>query len=154
MLRIIEALKCSLRPVADAMLMGFVLLSVYAILGVHLFAHKHPHADEYFGTYSLAFIGLLGIATGDSWTFEVRAMNNEDGLDPQVALFFVSYILLIGIVGINVILTVLIEGFMSSVHATVSGWGTLVLDAGEWLIDSGMGANMICHAGRGSARGD
>ena len=61
-----------IRPIGDALLLGFIVLSIYAILGVRLFAHKFPHADEYFGTYSLAFIGLLGIATGDSWTFEVR----------------------------------------------------------------------------------
>ena len=37
---------------------------------------------------SLAFIGLLGIATGDSWTFEVRAMKVDESAstDWQVGL--------------------------------------------------------------------
>ena len=64
----------------------------------------------------LAFIGLLGIATGDSWTFEVRAMTTDGDLDWQVAAFFVTFILFVGIILLNVILTVLIEGFMSSIQ--------------------------------------
>ena len=65
----------------------------------------------------LAFMGLLGIATGDSWTFEVRAMAVEDGLDWQVSLYFISYILFVGVILLNVILTVLIEGFMTSLQS-------------------------------------
>jgi len=88
MKRITDAIQCSITPVASAMLLSFVVLSIYSILGVNLFAHKYPHADEYFGSYSLAFIGLLGIATGDSWTFEVRAMKVDESasLDWQVGL--------------------------------------------------------------------
>jgi len=84
MKRITEAIQCSIKPVASAMLLSFVVLSIYSILGVNLFAHRYPHADEYFGSYSLAFVGLLGIATGDSWTFEVRAMTTGPHLDWQV----------------------------------------------------------------------
>ncbi len=86
MKRITDAIQCSIKPVASAMLLSFVVLSIYAILGVNLFADRYPHADEYFGSYSLAFIGLLGIATGDSWTFEVRAMTSGPHLDWLVGL--------------------------------------------------------------------
>ena len=43
-------------------------------------------------------------------------MTNEGELDWQVAVYFVSFILLAGIVLLNVILTVLVEGFMSSIQ--------------------------------------
>jgi hypothetical protein len=84
-------------------------------LACNLFVGTYPHAQEYFGSYTLALISLLGIATGDSWTAEVRAMTNGDEhVDAVVCLYFMSYILLIGIIMINVIVSVLIESFMSS----------------------------------------
>ena len=65
--RILAALGKSSRPVLTSLGLCFVLMAIYAILGVNLFSHKYPHAEEYFGSFSLAFITLLGISTGDSW---------------------------------------------------------------------------------------
>ena len=52
----------------------------------------------------MAFYSLLGIATGESWTGYVRNINvdNAEGIDASVAIFFVSFVGLVGIVAINV----------------------------------------------------
>ena len=115
MRKILDAMMHSFAPVLSAFLLSFVLVSIYAIVACNLFVGTYPHAQEYFGSYTLALISLLGIATGDSWTAEVRAMTNDDEhVDAVVCLYFMSYILLIGIIMINVIVSVLIESFMSS----------------------------------------
>ena len=117
MRRIIDAMFYSLTPVLSAFLLTFLLVSIYAIVACNIFVEKYPHAQVYFGSFSLAFISLLGVATGDSWTEEVRAMSNDGGeIDVAVGLFFISYILGIGIIMVNVIVSVLIEGFMSSMR--------------------------------------
>ena len=115
MQRILGAITASMTPVLSALLLCFVLVSVYAILSVNLFSHSYPHASEFFGTYSVAFISLLGIATGDSWTFEVREMTQGENLDAPVAAFFISYIVMVGIILVNVVVSVLIESFMKSI---------------------------------------
>ena len=117
MRRIIDAMIYSLTPVLSAFLLSFLLVSIYAIVACNIFVEKYSHAKIYFGSFSLAFISLLGVATGDSWTEEVRAMSNDSGqIDVAVGLFFISYILGIGIIMVNVIVSVLIEGFMSSMR--------------------------------------
>lgn len=46
-------------------------------------------------------------------------MNDAGSLDPMVAIFFITFILLIGVVGVNIVLTVLVESFTSTVQAKV-----------------------------------
>merc|ERR1719183_253285 len=59
----------------------------------------------------------MGIATGhDSWTVEIRTLVAEPDSPPYmiVSTYFISFILLIGLIGLNVVMAVLMEGFMSA----------------------------------------
>ena len=100
-----------MKAVGSSMLLCCVVISLYAMLGTNTLANRYPHAAEYFGSFSLSFVSLLGIATGDSWTFEVRAMMEEDqsNVDTYVVLFFITYIINIGVVGVNVVMAVMME---------------------------------------------
>jgi voltage-gated sodium channel len=116
MKRILNANLKSFSPVLNAFLLFAVIVSIYAVMAVNLF-RDHPGADATFESFSLSFFTLLGIATGEEWTSFLRTLNNDDGsVSSVVAVFFVSFISLVGIVALNIIVAVLLEGFMSSMN--------------------------------------
>ena len=64
MQKVLGALVASLKPVVSALLLLFIIAGLYAVVGCNLFATRYPNAEEDFGSFSRAFISLLGIATG------------------------------------------------------------------------------------------
>ena len=60
---------------------------------------------ELFGKFSASLFTMLQVASGDAWASHVARslwMNNgDDQIDVAIALFFVSYFLLVGIVLLN-----------------------------------------------------
>ena len=83
----------------SAVTLFVVITSIYAIVGNKLFAPGVPdmaesseesasipgddgtvpsHATIYFGTFSSAFITVLGVATGfENWTWHIRMLSGE-----------------------------------------------------------------------------
>ena len=120
--RILTAVKASVSPVLSAFLLFAVVLSIYAIVACNLFLNNpDPELQDritlYYGSFSRAFVSLLGVATGfDSWTNEVRFLGGGD-LDASGLAFYISFIMIVTIVTVNVIVAVLLEGFISSIHA-------------------------------------
>jgi Ca2+-binding EF-hand superfamily protein len=114
--RILISISASVAPVLSAFMLCFILISIYAIVGVNLFADRYPHADEYYSSFSKSFVSLLGIATGDSWAYEVRMMSDQEAEkeDTSVVLFFVTYVVMVGVVSIQIVVTVLLEAFLTS----------------------------------------
>lgn len=118
--RILAAISSSIKPVLSAFMLFGIVISIFAMLGSKMFRAESygAHAGEYFGSYSLSFVTLLGIATGDSWVTEIHEMLSPHGhVDPTVAVFFVVFILVVGIVALNIIVAVLLEGFMNSIQS-------------------------------------
>ena len=130
--RIMTAMRDSLAPVLSAFLLLTVVLGIYAIMATHLFGHGdkaseaseaerdsfEQHLFDYYGSFTRAFLSLLGVATGfDSWTSEVRFLGGDE-IDTKTVVFFVSFIMIVSIVVVNVIVAVLLEGFISSIHAS------------------------------------
>ena len=120
MKRILSANVQAFGPVANAFLLFLVLVSIYAVIAVNIFDTGSRECDldgGCFGSFSLSFYTLMGIATGESWTPYVHSMKNEDGhVDTAVACFFVSFTVLVGIVALNIIVAVLLENFVSSMN--------------------------------------
>ena len=122
--KILVAMQESFAPVLSTFVLLAVVLSIYAIVATNVFRDKaaevnddafEEHLSAYYGSFFKAFVSLLGVATGyDSWTAEVRFL----GVDAVTILFFVSFVVLVSIVTINVIVAVLLEGFISSMHAS------------------------------------
>ena len=113
MKRILNANLTAMGPVLNAFLLFAVIVSIYAVLAVNML--KGFENGETFSSFSKSFYVLLGVATGENWTTFVNTLTKVEGEhDWQVVLFFVSYIFLVGIVAINIIVAVLLEGFMSS----------------------------------------
>lgn len=115
--KILVAMRESLAQVLWTLVLLAVVLSIYAIVATNLFRDKatEPEGSEYYGSFFNAFVSLLGVATGyDSWTAEVRRL----GVDAVTILYFVSFVVLVSVVTMNVIVAVLLEGFISSMRAS------------------------------------
>ena len=102
-----NALSASLKPVASALALFSIVISVYAILGERLF--RGPHGLEYYGTFSLSFVTLIGVATGDSWTAEIHKMYPAENSWMAVTAFHLSFSIAVGILAMNVIVSVLVD---------------------------------------------
>jgi len=107
--------------VVSSILLFLVLTSIYAVLSVSFLGKPPAHADSgqqayastRYASFSKAFVTLLGIATGfDSWTDAVRVY---DSSAPAI-IFFISFVIIVSICALNIIVSVLLEGFMQSIH--------------------------------------
>ena len=120
--RILSAIRATVSPVLSAFLLFAVILSIYAIVACNLFRQNldpelQQRISSHYGTFSRSFVSLLGVATGfDSWTNEVRFLGGGE-LEATGVAFFISFIMIVTIVTVNVIVAVLLEGFISSINA-------------------------------------
>lgn len=138
--KIIDALLHSIPGVINAFVVMFIFFCIYAILAVELFRHfgaggvyytydvttgrnatidsitsrGYVHGIEYYGTFMRALYTLFQVMTGESWS-EVVARPLLFGLHKSsawtVSIFFVSFIILVQLVLINVVVAVLLEKF-------------------------------------------
>jgi len=108
----------SILPVSGALLILAVVSAIYAIVGVDLFGEEFP---EYFGTFSNSLFTMFQVLTGDSWSSNVaRSLSEElkgrQDVHADVALFFVSYILVASFFVFNVVIAVLLDKFLMFVE--------------------------------------
>ena len=100
---LITALVSSIIPVLNSMVILMLFTSMYAIVATDLF---HSRCDEFFGDFSRSLYTLFQVATMDAWSSIVtRTLLEEfEGYwKAWVSLFFVSYILLVGLVLMNIV---------------------------------------------------
>merc|ERR1719183_1124497 len=88
-----------------------ILTSIYAILCVRFFGVLGGEQEELFGNFFLSMFTLWQVMTGDDWSTIVRDMFEPTGMPAGVALFFVSYQLLITFTMVNVVVCVLVDEF-------------------------------------------
>lgn len=75
--------------------------------------HRKPRT----GSFSRSFFSLLGILTGTlAWTDHMRNLSSESVYDCDAvdALFFSSFVAIVCIIGFNIVVAVLLEGFVKS----------------------------------------
>jgi hypothetical protein len=110
----IDALSSAVLPVLNAFVLVALVSSIYAIVGTDLFQDLAP---EYFGNFSTSLFTFVECAT-ESWAVAAREImhNPESTLSqPLVACIFISYVLIVGVVLINVVVAVLLDEFLSCV---------------------------------------
>eukprot|EP00961_Rhodomonas_salina_P264482 3574578-Rhodomonas_salina.1 len=139
--KIVNALTASVIPVTNAVIVLGVVSSIYAIVGVQLFGMDD---ENNFGTFTQAVYTMfqvpsstsLGthththialtlcprpaqVLTGDSWSSGIaRPLFGPDGKPKvQVAVFFVSYIVIAGIFVLNVVVAILLDEFIGPCSA-------------------------------------
>ena len=111
----IDALSSAVLPVLNAFVLLSLVSSIYAILGTDLFQHLEP---EYFGDFLTSLFTFVECAT-ESWAVAARLVmhNPESNFSPHVVAFiFISYVLVVGVVLINVVVAVLLDEFLRSIQ--------------------------------------
>ena len=114
--KIMSCLANAIPGCMSAFFIVILITSIYAILGVEFFStldtvihpgNGHPHGPYYFGDFGSAMFTMFQVMTGESWA-EMVARPLVDAY-PLSALYFISYILVVGLVLINVVVAVLLE---------------------------------------------
>ena len=78
----------------------FLVSSIYSVVAVDLFG---PKDAVYFGTYSASLFTMFQICTFDDWAEIAR--DDSGNVDFQTAMFFVSFVVIVGWVILNVVST-------------------------------------------------
>jgi voltage-gated sodium channel len=113
--KIMAALANSVPGCANAFAIVILVSSIYSILGVQFFCEvgEGEEKGKYFGTFASAMLTMFQVMTGDSWAEGVSRPIMEwypDGYQRLlVQMFFVTYILIVGVVLTNVVVAVLLE---------------------------------------------
>lgn len=102
--KIMACLALAIPGCTSAFAIVVLVTAIYAILCVQFFGDEWPY---YFGSFSKSMYSLFQVMTGDSWN-EAIARPVVD-VYPHAALLFISYILIVGIVLLNVVVAVLLE---------------------------------------------
>mmetsp|Transcript_35322 Transcript_35322/g.42525 ORF Transcript_35322/g.42525 Transcript_35322/m.42525 type:complete len:824 (+) Transcript_35322:131-2602(+) len=109
--KILKALENAVPGCMNAFCIVVLVNAIYSILGVEFFK-DNEEAGKYFKNFSVAMFTMFQVMTGDSWA-EAVARPIIDTY-PHAAIFFVSYIILVGIVLVNVVIAVLLEKMVDS----------------------------------------
>ena len=118
--KILVCIMSAIQNVLHAFLLFGIILSIYAVIAVSLFYDKNdaePLVE--FSSFSSAFFTLLAITTGGiNWSAQyVMRLDAASGLvivDPVRGFYFVLFDLSVIVTTFNIMLAVLLEGFVSS----------------------------------------
>jgi len=108
--KILKALENAVPGCSNAFSIVILVNAIYSILGVEFF--KDSDSAAYFKNFSVAMFTMFQVMTGDSWS-EAIARPIIDQY-PWAAIYFITYILIVGIVLINVVIAVLLEKMVDS----------------------------------------
>jgi hypothetical protein len=107
-----NAMTVSFWPVSNALIVVALVSFVYAILGARLYADRDP---ENFGAFTLALLSMIQICTGEGWSTGCLLYKNKGDSDAGAVVFFVSYLIIVGVILVNVVLAILVDEFIKSV---------------------------------------
>jgi len=111
--KLVSAVSAAIIPVLNAFIMLLIIVSVYAVLGTNFFRTRSP---EYFGQFSVSLYTMFQIlAEGIAISREIF---QEGKTESGVAVYFVSYILIVAVGLLNVTVAVLLEAFQRHIRAT------------------------------------
>ena len=121
--KILVCIMSAIRNVLSAFLLFGIIVSIFAVVAVSLFYNKddaEPLVE--FSSFSSAFFTLLAITTGGiNWSAQyVMRQDPESGViivDPVRGFYFVAFDLSVIVTTFNIMLAVLLEGFVSSMDS-------------------------------------
>ena len=109
---IVNAVAASFWPVSNALIILALVSFVYAILGARLYGDRDP---ENFGAFTLALLSMIQICTGEGWSIGKPLYENKGDWDAGAVVFFVSYLIIVSVILVNVVLAILVDEFIKSV---------------------------------------
>ena len=117
--RVVLAISRTILPLFNTFIIYMVVNSIYSVLGTQLYGEIVP---ELFGMFSTTFLTLVQTSTGDGWATDVMRPLLETGsasgesFNFHIAVFFfLTYILIVYVVLLNVAVAVLLEGFLTAI---------------------------------------
>ena len=106
--KIMGAITKSLVPMGNAFCIVCLVTAIFAIVAVTFFASDAPHN---FSSFFVAFFSLFQSMTGDNWSSDCRDLMAASGQGAMVGIFYVSFMLLVSLVLLNVVIAVLLDAF-------------------------------------------
>jgi len=106
--KIMGAITKSLVPMGNAFCIVCLVTAIYSIVAVTFFASHAPHN---FSSFFVSFFSLFQSMTGDNWSTDCRDLMAETGQGAMVGIFYVSFMLLVSLVLLNVVIAVLLDAF-------------------------------------------
>jgi len=128
MRRLMDTMLRSLPAMAIAFAALFLIVGIYAIIGVDFWKESFP---DFFGSFFKAILTLLQVMTFDSWCSGVaRDIIFSDGLIPVI--YFVTYVFIASIVMINVLVALLLDEFLKAPRDDDSSHDEKEFDVSDW----------------------
>jgi hypothetical protein len=92
-----------------------VINSIYAVLATRLYGDSYP---QKFGSFFISSFSMFQVATGEGWVTDITWYLYDDpkNYGIGVLLFFSSYTVMVGIILFNIIVAVLLEGFLGAIQ--------------------------------------
>lgn len=120
--RLMKALGNSMMPMLNAFAIVVLVTCICAIMGVSFFREPGPYTKAEFGylfsDFFTSIFTMFQVMTGDDWGNICRQLmkdsaeaTNGGGWSVGVAVFFVVYQLVVGMVLLNVVIAVLLDEF-------------------------------------------
>ena len=106
--KIVVALGGSLIPVSNAFAILLLVTSIYSIIFVTFFGDVDP---ELFGSLFPSLFSLFQAMTGDNWSEHCRELMSSSGQGILVSMLYVSFMLIVSLVLVNVVIAVLLDEF-------------------------------------------
>ena len=117
---LIVAFVTALPSFANILLLEAIMLFVFAVLGVSLFAHtpdgEYIHAHANFDTLQMGYLTLFSAATGENWNGLMHECHQAHG---EAIPFFVVFNLIATFVLLNLVIAVILENYGQSVDDTL-----------------------------------
>jgi voltage-gated sodium channel len=118
---LLAACASAMLPVGNTFFILLMIAAVYAIVGTNFFSQILP---QYFGSFSASLYTMFEVLMGNMGLARMMAEATEDSegesshLGPpfHVALFFVSFILIAGVMMLNIVVAVMCDELMQHVE--------------------------------------
>jgi voltage-gated sodium channel len=115
--KIMSALAMSVPNVRNALAILCLVTAIYTIIFVQFYKDIEP---DLFGSFFPAFFALYQALTGDGWSEQCRDLMEESGQGQLVAVIYVSFMLIVSLVLLNVVMAVLLQNF--TISSEVDPW--------------------------------
>ena len=112
--KILTALGMAVFPVLSACLVVWMVICIYAVVGVGIFSESYP---QYFGNLQKSLFMLFSTMTMEGWVdLTVDMMGGDlsllnDAKNVVTVIYFISFIIVVGYVLVSVVIAVLLENF-------------------------------------------
>ena len=117
--RIVTAITSTVYPLFNTFLIFVVVIAIYSVLASQLYGEIFP---QRFGSFTAASLTMFQLSTGDGWLTDVVRPLMDLGYEQEgptfniiASIFFITFILFVMVVLINVAVAVLLEGFLSAI---------------------------------------